>query len=41
MDEQWKRLKRLNNKAYKLNRLMGRYYTQILQDEEVGLKLLH
>ncbi|CAD8076309.1 unnamed protein product [Paramecium primaurelia] len=40
VQEQWNRLKRLNQKASKLNRLMGKYYSQIMNDEEMGLKLI-
>ncbi|CAD8110362.1 unnamed protein product [Paramecium sonneborni] len=40
VQEQWNRLKRLNQKASKLNRLMGKYYSQILNDEEMGQKLI-
>ncbi|CAD8098653.1 unnamed protein product [Paramecium primaurelia] len=40
VQEQWNRLKRLNQKASKLNRLMGKYYSQVLNDEEMGSKLI-
>ncbi|CAK91236.1 unnamed protein product (macronuclear) [Paramecium tetraurelia] len=40
VQEQWNRLKRLNQKASKLNRLMGKYYSQIMNDEEMGQKLI-
>ncbi|CAD8180493.1 unnamed protein product [Paramecium octaurelia] len=40
VQEQWNRLRRLNQKASKLNRLMGKYYSQVLNDEENGIKLI-
>lgn len=40
VDEQWGRLSRLNQKSAKMMRFMGKYFIFVLNDEEVGNKLI-